>query len=213
MPRRISKNSAADRNAVQFILGAFVRHHAPWPAGTAGEPQHPTATVNEDLPWLRVRRADIQAALEVLARRPPSPEERQLYLSRIDFRSVQLDGAILPRTQMRHANLARSWLRPGRLDGSDLKATDLRKAYLPAAHLTDANLSGAFLQEADLRGADLSRAHLSGADLRGAILEGAVLVGAQADAKTSWPDGLDAAQRHKLGIVKTIPEPSTSQSP
>ena len=45
---RIAKNSEADRNSVQFLLGAFVRGHANWPVGTQGGPEHPTATVHWD---------------------------------------------------------------------------------------------------------------------------------------------------------------------
>ena len=67
---RIARNSAADRNAILFLLGAFIRTHAPWPVGAPGGPQHPTPVVDEQLPWMRVRAADIQAAMGVLG--PPS---------------------------------------------------------------------------------------------------------------------------------------------
>jgi hypothetical protein len=60
---RIARNSAADRNAILFLLGAFIRTRAPWPVGAPGGPQHPTATVDDDLPWMRVRAPDIQAAM------------------------------------------------------------------------------------------------------------------------------------------------------
>lgn len=203
---RISKNSATDRNAIQFILGAFVRNHAAWPVGTPGGPEHSTAQVDEHLPWLRVRSADVQAALEVLARRPASPEERQLYLSRVDLRGLSLEGAMLRGTQMHYANLARSWLRAARLDASDLKGTDLRRAYLEDAHLAGRNLSNSTLQGADLRGADLNGANLSGADLRDVNLDRTVLSGARADAATQWPAPIDADRRNQLGVLESAPE-------
>ena len=59
-----------------------------------------------------------------------------LYLSRIDLRGLQLDGAKLTGVQIRHANLARALLRETRLDGCDLKDTDLRRANLEHARLT-----------------------------------------------------------------------------
>jgi hypothetical protein len=202
---RIAMNSAADRNAVQFMLGAFVRNHAPWPVGGLNDPEHPTAAVDESLPWLQVRAPDIQAAVGVLGRRPQAPEGKRLYLSRVDLRGLQLDDARLTCTQFRYANLARAWLRGTRLDRSDLKSSDLRWANLEDARLVDVNLSNACLDGAKLRGADLSGADLSGASLRDAGLAGAVFAGAKADRDTVWPPGFSAGRRRELGIVDKDP--------
>ena len=67
---RIAKNAAADRDAILFLLGAFVRIRSPWPVGSPDGPQHPTAAVDENLPWMRVRAPDIQAAMGTLGRPP-----------------------------------------------------------------------------------------------------------------------------------------------
>jgi hypothetical protein len=108
---RIARNSVHDRNAIQFVLGAFVRNHARWPVDPLQGPQHPTPTVDEFLPSLQVRAPDIQVAVGCLARRPPSPDARMVYLSRVDLRGLSLDGAQLAGTWIRHTNLTRAQLR------------------------------------------------------------------------------------------------------
>jgi hypothetical protein len=200
---RIASNSAADRRAIQFLLGAFVRNHAGWPVGAADGPQHPTPAIDEHLPWMQVRAPDIQAAMGALGRRPPAPAGQVLYLSRVDLRGVQLDGARLTGVQMRYANLARAWLRGTQLDRCDLKATDLRRANLERAALTSANLTGTYLQGANLTAADLSDADLRGANLTDAILDHATLTGARADSTTLWPADVDAGRRRELRIIET----------
>lgn len=199
---RIAKNSATDRDPIQFLLGAFIRNHAPWPVGTAEGPEHPTATVDTSLPWMRVRAPDIQAAMGVLGRRTPSPNPQVVYLSRVDLRSIALRGADLTGAQLRYSNLARAVLAGVHLDGSDLTRADLRRAYLERAIFTKANLSHAYLQGANLRGADLRGADLRGAALSGATLDQAILTGARADLTTIWPAALDQERRRELGVIE-----------
>jgi hypothetical protein len=199
---RIARNSAADRNAIHFLLGAFIRTHTPWPVGAPGGPQHPTPIVDEQLPWMRVRAADIQAAMGVLGRLPPSRNETVISLSRVDLRSIALRDARLSGSRFRYANLARSVLGGVWLEGSDLTAADLRQADLNHARLAGAKLSRATLEKADLHQADLSHADLRGADLSGAILQDAKLTGVRADRATIWPAGFDADRRRQLGIIE-----------
>ena len=93
---RIAKNSPDDRNAIQYLLGAFVHNNASWPVGAPDGPQHPTATVDEHLTWMSVRAPDIQAAVGILGRRPSSPDARVLYLSRVDLRGLRsVSGGLL----------------------------------------------------------------------------------------------------------------------
>ena len=200
---RIAKNSAADRNPVLYLLCAFVRTHMPWPVGAPGGPQHPTAVVDEQLPWMRVRGPDIQAAMGVVGRRAPSRDEPVIYLSRVDLRSIALHRARLGGTKFRYANLARAVLAGVWLDHSDLTAADLRRAFLQDANLNHANLSRASLQGANLRRANLGHADLRGANLTDAILDGTVLTGAQADEATLWPAGFGAERRSEFGVIET----------
>jgi hypothetical protein len=210
---RIAKNSPTDRNTVQFILGAFVRNHAPWHVGAPDGPDHPTPTI-EDRPWLQILAPDIQAAVGVLSRRHPFPNARgkfpeprsaypdgaKLYLSRVDLRGLQLYRARLINTQLRYANLARSWLQGTWLNRSDLKSADLRRSHLQETSFVDANLNFAYLSGANLQDADLRGADLRGADLRDANLTGVVFEGALADAATIWPAGFDDERLREAGV-------------
>jgi hypothetical protein len=198
---RIAKDSPRDRNIVQAIIGAHVRRHAPWLVGSP-EVQHPTPTVDRQLPWMEHRRPNIQAAMWVLGRRPRSRPAWQPYLSRVDLRGVFLAGK-LSNAMFRHANLARANMPNVELDDADLEDADLREANLQGARLTGANLRKAHLQGADLRGADL----------RGVGHEGADFTGARANPQTSWPDDLGPDRRREAGIVEeaeTSPAPGTS---
>jgi hypothetical protein len=56
------------------------------------------------------------------------PQWVAAYLSRVDLRSANLNGASLADVIMRRAELARAELTSARLDGADLKGTDLRQA-------------------------------------------------------------------------------------
>ena len=87
---RIARNSPADREPIQYMLGAYIRTHSPWPVGVTGGPEHPTATVDEQLPWMRVRAPDIQAAMGVLGRIAQPRNQPVIYLSRVDLRSIAL---------------------------------------------------------------------------------------------------------------------------
>ena len=194
---RIGSNSPSDRRTVQFILGAFVRNHAPWHAGTPDGPEHPTATLDQRLS-LRMRAPDIQVAVAVLARRHPSPDSREadpysgrLYLSRVDLRGLEINRGRLVKSYFQYSNLARAALRGTRLDRSVLTSADLRECQLEGASFVDADLSHAYLAGANLRGADLRRAKLFGADFSHADLTDAVLDDAQADVTTMWPSGFD----------------------
>jgi Pentapeptide repeats (8 copies) len=199
---RIAKNSPADRNSVQFLLASFVRIHADWPVGAVGGPEHPTVTVDEQLPWLRVRSSDVAAAMGVLGRRLPSRDEPILYLSRVDLRCLALRGSRLGGAKLRHTNLARAVLVEVQLDGADLTNADLRQSRLQGSNFTGAILCGATLRGANLTGADLHNADLRGADLREALLDNTVLVGARGDNSTRWPDNLAKKERHHRGVVE-----------
>ncbi|MFG1604567.1 pentapeptide repeat-containing protein [Actinoplanes sp. NPDC049265] len=203
---RIARNSAEDREHIQFLLCAFVRNSVPWAVGGEQAPVHPTPTVDEQLPWMRVRAFDVQAAMGVIGRRGNGVPQPVLYLSRVDLRSVALRDANLSRSTFRYSNLARSVLIGARLEASDLTGADLRRARLDGARLTRstltrAHLDGANLSGADLTGADLSGADLSGADLTGADLSGVELRGVRADAATVWPADVDRERLDARGVL------------
>ena len=147
---QIAQQAPYNRLAVTEVLVAYLHRRGP----RLKDPQ-PRKGVIE---ILRTRAPDLQAALTVLGRRNPQPDDPKL-----DLRALSLHGA-----DLRNANL----------NGADLHGSDLTEAALNGAHLNGANLSGAQLAIADFRGAELRGANLLEADLSGAILRGMDLRGA-----------------------------------
>jgi hypothetical protein len=113
---RVARNSPPDRQSLTFILCAFVRGHAPWQVGTQEDPRHPTPSVDNGLSWLDRRAPDVWAAMRVLSRRPEHPDERPLFLARVDLRRATLAGARLERANLRHSNLAGAWMPGARMN-------------------------------------------------------------------------------------------------
>ncbi|WP_442941123.1 pentapeptide repeat-containing protein [Nostoc sp.] len=154
---------------IMDILTTFVRENAPY---------IPQEEVTNNL---RAKvRADIQAALTVIARRDVNkdPENEQLDLSHTDMRGANLHGANLEQTNLYQANLAGANLREANLEGAILSAANLEGANLYLANLEGAILSAANLEAANLEGANLHCASLYLAGLHGAILNDATLDGA-----------------------------------
>jgi hypothetical protein len=189
---RIAKDSVADRTAIQFLMGAFVRNHAKWPVTAPDGQQEPTEPVDDRLTSLRTRAPDVQVAMAVLGRRLPSPGQRPLTLPRVDLRGLSLNGAQLNGATFRQSNLVSAELTSVSLDNADLTATDLSRASLVGSHLIGTNLSRANLSQADLRGANLTDA----------ILEDTVLTDAKADTSTIWPANFNAQRRRELGVIE-----------
>jgi hypothetical protein len=170
---RIARDSPNDRATIGEILTAYIRGHAPWPPRLEHQP--PIDTPVREVPFLRLRAADVQAALTVLGRghfANPDPEAPQLDLTDTDLRR-----AYLSRADLRRARLYSADLRRVRFDDVNLQGASLNRANLQEAHLLNANLQNAFLQEANLQHANLSDANLQGADLRHANLRGTNLLG------------------------------------
>lgn len=136
-------------------------------------------------------RPDIQAALNVIARRDikKDQENPQLDLSYTDIRGANLHKANLELANLYQVNLSKA-----NLSGANLCGVILTAANLSGANLRGANLSGAILSAANLSGANLSetnlsRANLYLANLHGAVLDSTILNGANLrEAKLSGSD-------------------------
>ncbi|NKE55829.1 pentapeptide repeat-containing protein [Lentzea sp. PSKA42] len=189
---RIANNSEEDRRFIQVTIGSFLRNRSPWAVGSPDGPEHPTPTVDETVPWLRIRAPDVQTALVILARQPKARDAPPVNLARADLRSAHMQEGDLSEATFRRSNLARAWLPGVRLDGCDLHASDLRLANL---------------ENASLRNSSLRNAHLEGANLRFADLRQADLRGAHADAKTIWPAEFTAEVRRDRGVVDSAALP------
>ena len=135
---RIARDSHSDRSAIQEILAAYVRAHAPLPPsdGLPG-PDTPRAEV----PRMAARLPAVQAALTVLGRMPrPADVGNRLDLRRTDLRRVDLRGA-----NLRFADLEEADLRFAVLGGADL-----RNIVVWGTNFTDAQLNN--VQISDIKG-------------------------------------------------------------
>jgi uncharacterized protein YjbI with pentapeptide repeats len=201
---RIAADSPSEHGAIVEILTAYVRGHAT-PAAPVAEPAGAA---------LRVRAADVQAAMAVLGRRTVLPGDPQvLQLDGLDLRAATLPGADfsladlsgsdlagsgLYEADMHGANLAGARLAEADLGEANLRAARLQEADLNGARLAGSNLEAADLRRANLRGVDLSGSRLARADLRGANLsearlEGARLEGAALGEANLWQAKLSGA--------------------
>jgi hypothetical protein len=136
---RIGRDSAPDRDAIVNILAAYIRTQSPWP------PPAPARFGNDypidQVPPLRVRAVDIQAALTTLARWGPTDAHDDIWptadLTDADLRMGNLARAHLWRVRLHGANLA----------GANLCGADLRGVDLEYAVLEEADLQGAIADE------------------------------------------------------------------
>ena len=133
---RVARDSERDHPTVMEVLTAFIREHSHEPLP---EPDPQTATVQQRDPQgetvERSIRADVQAAIAVVARRDVTRDIR-----RVDLRTAYLAGANLAAAPLSGADLSGA-----DLSGADLKGADLSGAGLSDANLTDANFIGAVL--------------------------------------------------------------------
>jgi Pentapeptide repeats (8 copies) len=206
---QIARDSPDQRLVVFEVLTAYVRKHAPWPPRLPGQPAKDAPI--KQVPELRGRAPDVQAALTVLGRRQadesdPTLDLRSVDLRKADLRNANLRGATLFETQLQDARLEKAQLQYAllfKVNLQDATLTDAQLqrvlgtlAQLQGADFLRANLQGAYLADANLQGARLSFARLQqaalyGANLQGAILGGEQLQGALADKRTRWPSGYD----------------------
>jgi uncharacterized protein YjbI with pentapeptide repeats len=163
---RIANDSRSEHGSIIEILAAFVRGHA--------SPIEPHRDLSE-LPPLRARATDVQAAMSVLGRRTVMGHDYwALQFGGLDLRKADLAGA-----DLRMADFSAAHLSGANLQGADLRAAGFEKARLVRANLRHANLSDARLQEVDLQEAELVAADLYEADLRQANLRAADLRGSR----------------------------------
>lgn len=168
----VLKESPQEHTAVVDTLAGYIRvtTHRGRVGDTLSLP-HERNQSHDTVDWGTQPPADLQAAVNVLARRPSRPEPR-----RVDLRSTDLVGLSLRHFEFRtQPNLSRVFLTSADLRRADLRGVDFRGSILNYADLCMAWLGGARLDgvalfAADLRGARLDGAALAKADLRAADL-------------------------------------------
>jgi hypothetical protein len=205
---RLARDSPRDQPTIHEILATFIRTTAPSAPVSAPVDAFqflPKFACPADAP--KSPTPDVQAALEVLARRDISHDVRMLDLSRSCLRGLTYFGLLMDEAGLSfmnlgdvdlsdatlRANFSNSSLTGARLKGATLSQSRLSGSSLLLADLTDASLWAADLGGAVLARANLTRANLAGANLEGANLDeanltGADLTGASHDSSTSTQD-------------------------
>ncbi|MBY8880679.1 pentapeptide repeat-containing protein [Actinacidiphila acidipaludis] len=191
--------SPQDHMAVVSVLAAYIRNHTDAAPGRPGILPEDHNADRPAPPWGTQPSQDVQAAVDVLARRPHRHEPR-----RLDLRGAVLIGLTLRSFEFTTApRLSPMFLTSADLRGADLRGTDFRRTILNGADLrraclVHARLAGVALHGADMRqtlltDADLREADLGAADLRDATgLTAGQLATAFIDAETSLPESLAA---------------------
>jgi len=174
----VAKASDKLRQGIHELLAGYVRAQSQWKhhdssTYTAVDDPAEDEPAQDELPLLKVRAPDVQAALTVLGRRSELLDE-VVELQSADLRFCYLGGANLRRAIISRAMAA----------SADFSGCNLAEAWLRRSNFRDAKFVNA-----DLRGATLCDAILVGADFSGADLAGAVLTNAVFDDATRWPSG------------------------
>ncbi|MCX5345962.1 pentapeptide repeat-containing protein [Streptomyces atratus] len=164
--------SPQDHTAIVNVLAGFIRNTTH--RGPSNEPlalPHERNPSHRDVAWGIELPADLQAAANVLARRPDRHEPR-----RVDLRSAGLAGLSLRHFEFDSPpSLSWMFLTSADLRRADLRGVDFRRSILNYADLClawlgKARLDGVGLFAADLRGAQMNEAILVQTDLRAADL-------------------------------------------
>lgn len=131
-------------------------------------------------------------------------------LPKADLRAAQLQGAVLELAQLHGALVSEAQLHGATLSRAQLHGAVLRRTQLQGATMWKTQLQGADLQSAQLQGADaegiqlqgsiLDRAQLQGADLEDALLLGTSLEGAQLQGVDLQDAQLQAANLFKANL-------------
>lgn len=138
---QIARTSADARPGVHELLAAYVRAESTW---RHHDPVTLTAIESgeeSELPLMKVRAADVQAALTVLGRRVEVPGEtvelqstdlRACYLGELNFRRAVLGRAIAAYSDLTDADLSDADLTLAKLDGVSFdEATTWPRGFVP----------------------------------------------------------------------------------
>ncbi|MFF1721106.1 pentapeptide repeat-containing protein [Streptomyces sviceus] len=146
---RIMRDSAKDHDTVVEVLAAFIRQHAkPTPEGTASSDP-------------------VQAALDVLARRPEREEPFEIDLRRTTLTGCTIEGADLRRLNLYMADLTDVTFQECDLSFSDMANTKLLRCRFSKCTLTRAELDNAKVTETYFLAGEAHQLSAVGAEFTG----------------------------------------------
>jgi hypothetical protein len=174
--------------AVMEVLCTYVREEAAYIPGEASEEVDGVAT-------------EIQAILDVLARRDHRKDKGKIIITKTNLNSARLNRAIFNNATLDYTNFSKANLFGAQLNGALLNWTLFRGTVLEEASLEGASLYNSNFRRAILRRANLCNAQFTGTDLSHSLLHGADLSAASnltqsqinsahGDEATKLPDGI-----------------------
>ncbi|WP_436530807.1 pentapeptide repeat-containing protein [Actinoplanes sp. HUAS TT8] len=178
------RESSVDHNSVIWILAAFIRKEAPiseTPSEEDDVSPKPLPT-RENYGDRRHLREDLQAALNVIGRRPPRGEAFTVFLANTDLRGANLanlrfDNALFTGSNMQQSHMSGASLTNAIFHRADLRGVRFNGANLAGASLKLAKCGGMQLKNADIRGATLAQTSgLTQTELKGAISDAATKI-------------------------------------
>lgn len=213
---RIAEDSERDHIPIMETLCAYIREnsnaHAPYDFPLPDWQEVPTGAERKSskthwgCPEAKLRyenardwtlklppiRADVQAAITVVGRRPFlrrvyersrgfNLDLRSANLQRVDLSALHLGSAMLSGARLEGAVLGRVRLEGADLSNANLTGANIRRAKMEGAILSHATLEGATLSRANLDGAILNNIMATGVDCRRATFTKATLVAANFD--------------------------------
>ncbi|NGO78234.1 pentapeptide repeat-containing protein [Streptomyces sp. YC504] len=195
---RIMHDSARDHQTVVEVLTSFIRQQT-----VAAESRGRELDEGDTAQRAVSADEDVQAAFNVIARRPERPEGFRTNLRISSLRGVHLDAASLQRANLSGAQLQRASLVQASLHRADLSGAGLQDANLQDASLQNADLSAARMEGANLQGARMHSAYLVDAQLQRAKLREAHLHGATLDGANLASADLAGASLHGASLRRT----------
>lgn len=178
---RLLRESSKDQPTIVETICAYIRENSPISLPNEG------ASSTANLKLAPHDRADVQAALTILGRRPENIRRlakkegwrldlrktnlTKYDLSRLNFERVDFSDSFLDEANLSESNFAESVFRKARLRGANLRNSCFHSCLIVDCRISDANVDSTDFHEAELVETDLTTANLSSVQLEGARLE------------------------------------------
>lgn len=181
---RLLGESERDQRTILETLCAYVRENSPIEVPETGKQQSTTSPAKAFRS--ATSRADVQAALTIIGRRPESLRARaekgqwqldfrNTNLTTYDFSGLNYDRANLTSSFLNGANMSRSSFANCVLARTSLRDANLKEAYFCASHFNACDLTGATVESTNFRLANFVQTDLTKANVTSLAIEGADL--------------------------------------
>ena len=193
---RLLSESEKDQRAILETLCAYVRENSP--LDIPEDEDQAKAFFRGESPPAPSRRADVQAAITIIGRRPAlARNQRMVGNCQLDFRNTNLVAYDFSGLNYLGANFSGSFLNMANLTGGTFDNSIFRNAFLRGANLTKARFPESSFEDCNFAkaivdGTNFRRAIFVNADLRHAMVASLSIKGANLKS-AFWTYGLKHA--------------------